>query len=188
MWKLAENLPPCPLMWLFTGLRRLPITLPHYMAMSLPQSEGPMGKQERIPKGQPQSFLQSNFRIDISSLWLHSLVRSKSFSPAHPQDRLHKGVTARRWIIKPILEAVYLWWEKLFKSYRDLAEPSSQFSHGVDKSKNKYSFLGFFHDFFFFCLSAFSRATPAAYGGSQARGQIGAVVASLCQSHSNVGS
>ena len=32
------------------------------------------------------------------------------------------------------------------------------------------------------------RATPAAYGGSQARGQIGAAVASLYHSHSIVGS
>ena len=30
------------------------------------------------------------------------------------------------------------------------------------------------------------RATPTAYGGSQARGLIGAVAASLCHSHSNV--
>ena len=34
------------------------------------------------------------------------------------------------------------------------------------------------------CLFAFSRAAPAAYGGSQARGPIGAVAAS----HSNSGS
>ena len=39
--------------------------------------------------------------------------------------------------------------------------------------------------FFFFCLF---RAAPAAYGGSQARGLIGAVAAGLRQSHSNVGS
>ena len=38
------------------------------------------------------------------------------------------------------------------------------------------------------CLFAFSRAAPTAYGGSQARGQIGAMAAGLCQSHSNVGS
>ena len=38
----------------------------------------------------------------------------------------------------------------------------------------------------FICLFAFSRAAPAACGGSQARGQIGAVAAGLCQSHSNV--
>ena len=34
----------------------------------------------------------------------------------------------------------------------------------------------------------FSRATPMAYGGFQARGLTGAVAASLRQSHSNVGS
>ena len=32
------------------------------------------------------------------------------------------------------------------------------------------------------------RAAPVAYGGSQARGLIGAVAAGLCHSHSNVGS
>ena len=42
--------------------------------------------------------------------------------------------------------------------------------------------------FFFFCLFVFSRATPTAYGGSQARGLIGAVAAGLHQSHSNAGS
>jgi len=41
---------------------------------------------------------------------------------------------------------------------------------------------------FFLCLFAFSRAAPVAYGGSQARGLIGAVAASLHQSHSNLGS
>ena len=38
------------------------------------------------------------------------------------------------------------------------------------------------------CLFAFSGAAPAAYGGSQARDLIGAVVAGLHQSHSNAGS
>ena len=44
---------------------------------------------------------------------------------------------------------------------------------------------------YFFFLSFFfgiSWATPAAYGGSQARGLIGAVATSLCQRHSNAGS
>ena len=36
--------------------------------------------------------------------------------------------------------------------------------------------------FFFFCLL---RAAPAAHGGSQARGPIGAVAAGLHHSHSN---
>ena len=42
--------------------------------------------------------------------------------------------------------------------------------------------------FIYFCLFISSRATPAAYGGSQARSLIRAVAASLRQSHSNDGS
>ena len=42
--------------------------------------------------------------------------------------------------------------------------------------------------FFFFGLFAISWAAPMAYGGSQARGLIGAVAADLCHSHSNAGS
>ena len=42
--------------------------------------------------------------------------------------------------------------------------------------------------FYFFCLFTISRATSAAYGGSQAGVLIGAVAAGLGQSHSNVGS
>ena len=45
--------------------------------------------------------------------------------------------------------------------------------------------LFYFKKNFFFGLFAFSRAAPAAYGGSQARGRIGAVAAGLPQSHSN---
>ena len=49
----------------------------------------------------------------------------------------------------------------------------------------RISFLSFFS---FFCLFAISWAAPLAYEGSQARGLIGAVAASLRQSHSNTGS
>ena len=42
--------------------------------------------------------------------------------------------------------------------------------------------------FFFLSFCYFSWAAPAAYGGSQARGLIGAVAAGLHQSHSNLGS
>ena len=48
-----------------------------------------------------------------------------------------------------------------------------------------------FHIFFFFVCFVFLLflwATPAAYGGSQARGRIGAVATGLRQSHSNAGS
>ena len=55
-----------------------------------------------------------------------------------------------------------------------------------------FSFLLFVTDqfiyiyiFFFFVFLSFFRAAPAAYGGSQARGLIGAVVAGLRHSHSN---
>ena len=48
---------------------------------------------------------------------------------------------------------------------------------------------GFVFCFLFFLgLFAFSRATPMAYGGSQARGPIGATAAGLHQNHSNAGS
>jgi len=50
------------------------------------------------------------------------------------------------------------------------------------------SFLFLFFFFFFFFLFAISWAAPSAYGGSQARGHIGAVATSLRQSHSSVGS
>ena len=43
-------------------------------------------------------------------------------------------------------------------------------------------------NFLFVCFFAISCAAPAAYGGSQARGGIGAVAAGLLQSHSNEGS
>ena len=45
--------------------------------------------------------------------------------------------------------------------------------------------VGSFLFFFFFCLCHF-RATPVAYGGSQARGGIRAIAADLSHSHSNV--
>ena len=41
---------------------------------------------------------------------------------------------------------------------------------------------------FLFCFVLLFRAAPAAYGGSRARGGIGAVAAGLRHSHSNSGS
>ena len=41
---------------------------------------------------------------------------------------------------------------------------------------------------FYFFVFLFLWAAPAAYGGSQARGRIGAVATGLRQSHSNAGS
>ena len=42
--------------------------------------------------------------------------------------------------------------------------------------------------FYLFVFLAISWAAPVAYGGSQARGRIGAVATSLHHSHSNAGS
>ena len=56
----------------------------------------------------------------------------------------------------------------------------------------KIYFLGYiifyFYLFIFFVFLLFLWVAPAAYGGSQARGQIGAVATGLRQSHSNAGS
>ena len=48
---------------------------------------------------------------------------------------------------------------------------------GIDEISQVYNF-------FFFFSFVFSRADPSAYGGSQARGLIGAVATGLHQSHS----
>ena len=45
-----------------------------------------------------------------------------------------------------------------------------------------------FERILFFVLFCLFRAAFVAYGGSQARGQMGTVAAGLCQGHSNVGS
>ena len=49
-------------------------------------------------------------------------------------------------------------------------------------------FFGVFFAVFGVLFFAFFRAAPEAYGGSQARGQIGATAAGLHHSHSNAGS
>ena len=49
-------------------------------------------------------------------------------------------------------------------------------------------FISVFIYLFIFCLFAFSWAAPTAYGGSRARGLIGAVATGLHQSHNNAGS
>jgi len=51
----------------------------------------------------------------------------------------------------------------------------------------KFLIINWFPRYFFFSFGLF-RAVPVAYGGSQARGPIRAVVSSLHQSHSDAGS
>ena len=57
----------------------------------------------------------------------------------------------------------------------------------LQRSQSPLQILFFFFFFFFFFFCIF-RATPVAYGGSQAKGPIGATAASLYHCHSNMGS
>ena len=52
----------------------------------------------------------------------------------------------------------------------------------------KISEVEFYLFIYLFYLFAFARAAPMAYGGSLARGLIGAVATGQCQNHSNSGS
>ena len=68
------------------------------------------------------------------------------------------------------------------KSYLRVVGQVHSFIHSSCQSTDFFLFL--FLSFFFFFFYLF-RATPAAYVGSQARGPIGAVDASLRHSHSH---
>ena len=63
-----------------------------------------------------------------------------------------------------------------------------QFYHLVNGYPVVPTLLFIYLFIYLFCLFVFSRTTPTAYGGSLARGLIGAVAAGLHQSHSNAGS
>ena len=64
--------------------------------------------------------------------------------------------------------------------------PVLQDSHVIMMIKYTNVFIYLFY-LFFVLFFALSRAAPAAYGGSQAMGRIGAVAAGLRQSHSDMG-
>ena len=58
-------------------------------------------------------------------------------------------------------------------------------SQVLNPLSNPWNSIVFLFCFVFFVFLPFSGAAPAAYGGSQARGLIGAVAAGLRQSHRN---
>ena len=123
---------------------------------------------------------------------------------------LLSGLTIRRcrelWCRSQTQPSVLLWlWHRLAATalIGPLArEPPYAVGAAQEIAKKKNGFckvlgisitilLSFFLSFVFFVVvvavvAAISRAAPAAYGDSQARGLIGAVAAGLCQSHSNV--
>ena len=70
-------------------------------------------------------------------------------------------------------------WNLVMESFEYQAEESGLYF---------LEFCGFFFFFFFRSFCLFSRAAPTVYGGSQARGLIGAIAAGLRLSHSNAGS
>ena len=57
----------------------------------------------------------------------------------------------------------------------------------MEDSETVFPFI-FIFSFYLFIFFVFSRASPEAYRGSQARDLIGAVASGLRQSHSNAGS
>ena len=80
--------------------------------------------------------------------------------------------------IQSLLESAYSW--VLFFNPSNHSLSIGEF--------NAFTFRLVIFCFLFFCIFVFSRAPLVAYGGSQARGRIGAVAASLRQSHSNAAS
>ena len=60
--------------------------------------------------------------------------------------------------------------------------------HNASYKNDRKLFSNMALNYFFFVFLLFLWAAPAAYGGSQARGLIGAVATGLRQSHSNEGS
>ena len=58
----------------------------------------------------------------------------------------------------------------------------------IPTSIYEFTLLILFFFFFFFVFLPFLGPLPSAYGGSQARGRIGAVATGLRQNHSNAGS
>ena len=73
---------------------------------------------------------------------------------------------------------------------REGIEPSSsRFLGGfVNHCATAGTSVNIFIYLFIYCLFAISWVAPVAYGGSQAKGRIGAVAVGLRQSHSNAGS
>ena len=66
---------------------------------------------------------------------------------------------------------------------------SGIFESGINFIWNPWALIPNHHQrFFFLIFLPFLGPLPAAYGGSEARGRIGAIAAGLGQSHSNMGS
>ena len=92
------------------------------------------------------------------------------------------------WLRKPFSSAVFLPVMAFASETYKISSLGAASGH-VDRPRILDIYVhSLFVFIYLFSIFAFSRAATAAYGGSQARGPIGAVAASLHHSHSNLGS
>ena len=125
----------------------------------------------------------------IQGIWRDiALTHFNQWSEGHipvaeePWPKDNVKVMARARALKPGHQLAPRWTLSATK------EIQTRVSKGKCPPKFYLGLVFFFVLFCFFVFLPFSRATPASYGGSQARGQIGALAAGLRQSHSNSGS
>ena len=98
-------------------------------------------------------------------------------------------LSSRHWSLTPFSSVHYFW--PCYKPNNMLwllLDTSLSLLNKVSKYSRARVYLLIVFLFFFFFFFFHFRAAPAVYGGSQARGRIGAVDTSLHHSHGNVGS
>ena len=143
----------------------------------------------------------SKGNFPILNLWLEKLCPSSiktcwiaSDMAAYSQK---SGLWGQEWHEHSQRQHGFKIFQAPLRSFQGLSLQSSKLKRRSPPPFFFSSFLGLwisrFKDiccslFFFFWSFVFSAAAPVAYGGSQARDQIGAVATSLCHSHSNTGS
>ena len=112
---------------------------------------------------------------------LHLLLRKAEIMPLHPSSNRNSRATMRWYKFGSRCQCCMLpgcTWILTDQHHFCLPGKRKAAGSGLASEKNR-------HLFFFFGLFAFSRVASRAYGGSQARGPIGAATTSLHQSHSH---
>lgn len=121
---------------------------------------------------------QANTNLEFCILGNYpSKCKRHTFSDKNWKNLLPAGTSFARNIFKSLLDKRKITCQILYKE-KSLKE-------GISESKIKH--LSFIHDWLFVCFLSLSRATPMAYGGSQARGLIWAVATSLHHRHKQRG-
>ena len=123
----------------------------------------------------------SHWSFLLSGFWHLAVLRPSLVAPA-PVTRGHFiGLTP---IVTSAANQYYRWTTSNLE-VRIPNSPGDKRLAGKGSYKKKYKILGFLILGFFVCLFCLFRAALAAYGGSQTRGWILAVAATLHRSHSN---